>query len=89
LEQDMANTAHTTLEVTPRHLWLALLGGANLARRGLVDGACQARVRAGRLGEALRSGVEDTQDIALGLALTVQEKLAGTPPHRGARRRAR
>jgi hypothetical protein len=81
----MANTAHTTLEVTPRHLWLALLGGANLARRGLVDGACRARVRAGQLGEALRSGVRDTQDIGLGLALTVQEKLAKKPRPRRTR----
>jgi len=30
----MANTAQSTLEVTPRHLWLALIGGAEVARRG-------------------------------------------------------
>jgi hypothetical protein len=81
----MANTAQSTLEVTPRHLWLALLGGANIARRGLVDRACRARIRARQLGDALRSGVEDTQDIALGLALTVQEKLAEKPRRRRAR----
>jgi len=85
----MANTAQSTLELTPRHLWLALLGGTNLARRGLVDGACQARVRAEQLGKLVLAGVEDTQDIALGLAMTVQEKLAKKPQRRAPRRRSR
>ena len=85
----MANTAQSTLEVTPRHLWLALLGGANLARRGMVDGACNARASARQLGKVVRAGVEDTQDIALGLALTVQEKFAKKPQRKATRRRAR
>ena len=85
----MANTAHNTLEVTPRHLWLALLGGANLARRGLVDGACNARASTRQFGKVVRAGVEDTQDIALGLALTVQEKFARKPQRKTTRRRAR
>ena len=85
----MANTAQSTLEFNPRHLWLALLGGANLARRGLVDGACNARASTRQFGKVVRAGVEDTQDIALGLALTVQEKFARTPQRKTTRRRAR
>jgi hypothetical protein len=74
----MANTAQSTLEVTPRHLWLALIGGVGLARRTLVSGACMARGRA-----------QDARDIARGLLLTAQEKLAKKPQRRTARRRAR
>ena len=85
----MANTAQSTLEFNPRHLWLALLGGASLARRGLVDGACNARVRALEFGQIVRAGGEDARDIARGVLLTVQEKLAEKPQRKTARRRAR
>jgi len=85
----MANTAQSTLEFNPRHLWLALLGGANLARRSLVDGACNARASARQFGKVVRASVEDTQDIALGLALTMQEKFAKKPQRKTTRRRAR
>jgi hypothetical protein len=85
----MANTAQSTLEVTPRHLWLALLGGANIARRGLVDGACNARVRAVEFGQIVRAGGDDARDIARGVLLTVQEKLAKKPQRKATRRRAR
>jgi hypothetical protein len=74
----MANTAQSTLEITPRHLWLALIGGANLARRALVSGACMASGRA-----------QDARDIARGLLLTAREKLAKKPQRRMARRRVR
>lgn len=85
----MANTAQSTLEFTPRHLWLALLGGAGLARRGLVDGACNARVRAQHLGKVVRAGSDDARDIAWGLLLTAQEKFAKKPQRRVVRRRTR
>jgi hypothetical protein len=89
-EPEMASTAHSTLEVTPRHLWLALLGTAGLARRSLVSGLCAASTRAQRAGKALRGGAEDAGDIALGALLTVQEKLARKPRRRAtARRRVR
>ncbi|MFT3896113.1 MAG: hypothetical protein QM719_00155 [Thermomonas sp.] len=84
----MANTAHSTLEVTPRHLWLALIGGAEVARRNLVLGACTARGRAQRFGKTLRSGGQDARDIARGVLLTAQEKLAKKPRRRVSRRRA-
>lgn len=84
----MANTAHTTLEVTPRHLWLALLGGAGLARRQLSSGLCVAGLRARQVGTVLRAGSEDARNIAWGVWLTAQEKLA-KQPHRATRRRAR
>ena len=85
----MANTAHSTLEFTPRHLWLALLGGTNLARRGLIDGACNARVRALEFGQNVRAGGGDARDIAWGLLLTAQEKFAKKPQRRAVRRRTR
>ena len=85
----MANTAQSTLEFTPRHLWLALLGGANLARRGLVDGACNARVGVRQAEQFLRAGGDDARDIAWGLLLTAQDKLAKKPQRRAPRRRTR
>ena len=84
----MANAAHTTLEVTPRHLWLALLGGAGVARRQFATGLGAARARATQVACALRSGGEDARDITRGAWLTVQEKLA-KPQRRKTRRRAR
>jgi hypothetical protein len=87
LEQDMA--AHTTLEVTPRHLWLALLGGAGLARRQVVAGLCAARTQGGRIGETLRAGGDDARDIGWGLLLTAREKFAKKPRARATRRRIR
>ena len=83
----MANTAQSTLEVTPRHLWLALIGGAEVARRGLVSGLCMARGRALQAGQMLRAGSEDARDIAMGVLLTAQEKLAKKKPQRRAPRR--
>lgn len=85
----MANSAHSTLEVTPRHLWLALIGGAAVARRGLASGLCMAGHRARQFGGIVRSGSEDARDIARGLLLTAQEKFAKKPGRRVARRRAR
>ena len=85
----MANTAQSTLEFTPRHLWLALLGGANLARRGLADGACNARASAQQAGQFLRAGGDDARDIAWGLLLTAREKFAKKPQRKAVRRRAR
>ena len=85
----MANTAQSTLEFSPRHLWLALLGGANLARRGLVGGACNARVGVRQAGQFLRAGSDDARDIAWGLLLTAQDKLAKKPQRRAPRRRTR
>jgi hypothetical protein len=85
----MANTAQSTLEVTPRHLWLALIGSVGLARRGLASGLCTARGRASQVGEIVRAGGEDARDIARGVWLTAQEKLAKKPRPRVARRRAR
>lgn len=82
----MANAARNTLEVTPRHLWLALLGGAGLARRGLVSGLCTARVRLQQVGGTVRSGGEDARDIARGVLLTVQERMAKKPQRRRVRR---
>lgn len=84
----MANNAQSTLEITPRHLWLALLGSTGVARRGLVSGLCTARGHAQRVGKAVRAGGEDARDIGRGLLLTVQEKLA-KPQRRAPRRRAR
>ena len=81
--------ARSALEVTPRHLWLALLGGASLARRGLATGLCDAGARARRVASSLRSGGEDARDIARGAWLTAQETLAKKPRPRVARRRAR
>ena len=85
----MASTAHSSLEVTPRHLWLALIGGAAVARRGLATGACAARGRAQQVAGIVRAGSEDARDIAWGLLLTAQEKLAKKPQRRAPRRRAR
>lgn len=85
----MANTAQSTLEVTPRHLWLALIGGAAVARRGLVSGLCSANGRAQQVGKIVRAGGDDARDIAWGLLLTAQEKLAKKSQRRVARRRAR
>lgn len=85
----MASTTRSTLEFTPRHLWLALLGTAGLARRELATGACAASARAQRFGKALRVGAEDAGDIALGAVLTVQEKLAKKPQRKASRRRTR
>jgi hypothetical protein len=85
----MANTAHTTLEVTPRHLWLALIGGAEIARRNLLSGLCQARGRARQAAGIVRASGEDARDIARGALMTVQETLANKPQRRTARRRAR
>ena len=85
----MANTAQSTLEFSPRHLWLALLGGANLARRELVGGACNARASAQQAGQFLRAGSDDARDIAWGLLLTAQDKLAKKPQRRAPRRRTR
>lgn len=78
----MANTAHSTLEVTPRHLWLALIGSAAVARRGVASGLCMAGTRAQQFGKAVRAGSEDARDIARGLAMTAQEKLAKKPRRR-------
>ncbi len=85
----MANTAQSTLEVTPRHLWLALIGGAEVARRGLVSGLCSVRGRALQAGQLLRAGGDDARDIAWGVLLTAQEKLAKKPRRRAPRRRSR
>ena len=85
----MANTAQSTLEVTPRHLWLALIGGAAVARRGLASGLCTAGARAEQAAEIVRAGSDDARDIAWGLWLTAQEKLAKKPQRRVVRRRAR
>ena len=85
----MANTAQSTLELSPRHLWLALIGGTEVARRGLVDGLCSARGRALRLQQLVRAGSNDARDIARGVLLTAQEKLAKQPQRRVVRRRAR
>ena len=80
----MANTARNTLEVTPRHLWLALLGGVGLARREL----CAAGPRARALADTLRAGCDDARDLARGLWLTAQERLA-KPQRKTTRRSAR
>ncbi len=80
----MANTAHNTLEVTPRHLWLALLGGAGLARREL----CAVGPRARAFANTLRTGSDDARDLARGLWLTAQERLA-KPQRKTTRRSAR
>ena len=85
----MANTAQSTLEVTPRHLWLALIGGAEVARRGLVSGLCSVRGRVLQAGQLLRAGGDDARDIAWGVLLTAQEKLAKKPQRRAPRRRSR
>jgi hypothetical protein len=85
----MANTAHSTLEVTPRHLWLALIGGFGLAQRGLVSGLCTARGRAWQVGEIVRAGGGDARDIARGVWLTAPEKFAKKPLRRTTRRRTR
>jgi hypothetical protein len=88
-EPVMANTAQSTLEVTPRHLWLALIGGAEVARRGLVSALCSTRGRVQQAGRIVRAGGEDARDIARGALLTVQERLAKKPQRRTPRRRAR
>jgi len=85
----MANAAQSTLELTPRHLWLALIGGATVARRGLVSGLCTVGSRAQHVGKIVRAGGDDARDIARGLLLTVQEKLAKKPQRRAPRRRTR
>ena len=85
----MANTAQSTLEVTPRHLWLALIGSAGLARRGLASGLCMARGRALQVAELVLAGSVDARDIARGAWLTARETLAKKPRRRVARRRAR
>ena len=82
----MANTAQSTLEVTPRHLWLALIGSTGFARRGLASGLCMVRGRARHAGELVRAGGADARDIARGAWLTAQEKLAKKPQRRVARR---
>jgi hypothetical protein len=85
----MANTAQSTLEVTPRHLWLALIGSAGLARRGLASGLCSVSGRVQQAGKIVRASGGDARDIARGVLLTVQEKLANKPQRRTARRRMR
>ncbi len=80
----MANAARNTLEVTPRHLWLALLGGVGFTRREL----CAARLRARAVADTLRAGSDNLRDLAWGVALTAQERLA-RPQRRVARRRTR
>jgi hypothetical protein len=85
----MANTAQSTLEVTPRHLWLALIGGFGLAQRGLASGLCTAGARAQQAAEIVRAGSDDARDIAWGLWLTAQEKFAKKPQRRTTRRRTR
>lgn len=85
----MANTAQSTLEVSPRHLWLALIGGAEVARRGLASSLCTARSRTLQIGNIVRAGSEDARDIARGVLLTAQEKLAKKPQRRVVRRRTR
>ena len=85
----MANTAQTTLEVTPRHLWLALIGGAAVARRGLASGLCMASSRAQQLGGIMRAGSDDARDMAWGLLLTAQGKLTKKPQRRKTSRRTR
>jgi hypothetical protein len=85
----MANTAQSTLEVTPRHLWLALIGSVGLARRGLASGLCTARGRARQVGAIVRAGGEDARDIARGAWLTAREKFAKKPQRKATRRRTR
>lgn len=82
----MANATHTTLELTPRHLWLALLGSTGMARRQLASGMCAARMQVGLIGNTLRAGGGDARDIARGIWLTMQERLADKPRRRASKR---
>jgi hypothetical protein len=62
-------TSGTSRQTTPRHLWLAALGAAAVARRkarAAFDDADRLRQDALRL-------AADAHDIALGAAITVQE----------------
>lgn len=68
-------TRHSGPQTTPRHVWLAALGLAAVARREAATAASIAREELPRLGgQALRLA-GDARDVARGIALTVQERV--------------
>lgn len=73
----MATRTTTTASqpMTPRHLWLAGLGLAAVARREARDAASTALATATTLRERAASVAGDATDIARGAALTLREKI--------------
>lgn len=63
-------------ETTPRHVWLAALGVAAVARREAATAAAIARGEWPRLRADAARFAMDARDVARGIALTVQEQAA-------------
>lgn len=61
--------------IAPRHLWLAGLGLAVVARREVRSAACKALTAAGALRDRSATAVADAVAIARGAALTLREKI--------------
>ncbi len=73
----MARTTrhHALPRTTPRHLWLAALGVAAVARREAATAAAIAREELPRLRDDALRFAGDARDVARGIALTAQERL--------------
>ena len=65
---------HSTPRTTPRHMWLAALGVAAVARRETATAAAIAREELPRLRDGALRFAGDARDVARGLALTAQER---------------
>lgn len=70
-----AKAVHAT-ETTPRHLWLAVLGLAAVARREAPHAVSAAMAEAARLRQGAVRAASDTRDLARGIAITLQEVVA-------------
>ncbi len=68
-------TSSASAPLAPRHLWLAGLGLAAVARREARDAACAALTTAGTLGERAATLAGDAAAVARGGALTLREKI--------------
>lgn len=68
-------TSSASEPLAPRHLWLAGLGLAAVARREARDAACAALTTAGTLRERAGTLAGDAAAIARGGALTLREKI--------------
>lgn len=66
---------HQSPSLTPYTLLLASLGAASLMRRELVIAARIACEEGSRINRRLRQVLEDSGDVLLGVAVTLQEKI--------------
>lgn len=64
-----------TRQTTPRHVWLAVLGAAAVARRETLAGAEAALATATRLRSDACNFASDARDVARGAAMTVGEQI--------------